>query len=425
VGLNPFIDQLGILRVGGRIEKSELEFIEKKPVILLKGHHISNLIVQHYHERTQHQGRHLTEGAVRAAGWWIVGLKRLVSSIIHHCVSCRRTRGKLQHQMMAELPSDRLEVAPPFTNVGVDIFGPWEVLTRKTRGGQANSKRWAVLFTCLVTRSVHIELVEEMTSSAFINAMRRFMAIRGPVKIFRSDRGTNFVGAVNELKEDSVNVEEGNIKHFLFNSNCTWIFNSPHSPHMGGAWERLIGIAKGILNNMLYNKCGKYITHDILSTFMSEVCAIMNSRPLSMTSDPDCSFVLTPSVLLTQKTNVMDCSNLSTYDIDCKDVYKSQWKRVQAMANTFWSCWKKEYLHKLQARHKWFNKTDNIKVGDVVIVKEDDHDCYQWTTGIVTKTVPSSDDIVRKVEIQTLTNGKPANYTRPIVDLVVLFNEEL
>ena len=134
---------------------------------------------------------------------------------------------------MADLPSDRLTPGPPFSSIGVDTFGPWEVVTRKTRGGAANSKRWAILFTCLVTRAIHIEVVEELSSSGFINALRRFTSIRGPVKLIRSDRGTNFVGAADQLKLDVINVEDQAVKSFLYNSGTTWIFNAPHSSQCG------------------------------------------------------------------------------------------------------------------------------------------------------------------------------------------------
>lgn len=103
---------------------------------------------------------------------------------------------------MADLPADRVTPSPPFSAVGVDTFGPWPVVARKTRGGLAESKRWAILFTCLASRAIHIEVVEEMRSSAFINALRRFVAIRGPVREFRSDRGTNFIGALDQNKRN-------------------------------------------------------------------------------------------------------------------------------------------------------------------------------------------------------------------------------
>ena len=250
-------------------------------IILPKNHHVSVLLIRHYHESEKHQGRYLTEGSLRRHGYWIVGAKRLVSSVISKCVPCRRLRAKRSEQIMADLPLDRLTPGPPFTAVGVDTFGPWQVSTRKTRGGSATSKRWALLFTCLTSRAVHIEVIEELSSSSFINALRRFMAIRGPVKLFRSDRGTNFVGSTDDLHIDAINVESSKVKEFLFNSGTKWIFNAPHSSHMGGVWERMIGITRKILDAMLLEHGSRALTHEVLSTFMLEVCAIVNSRPIA------------------------------------------------------------------------------------------------------------------------------------------------
>lgn len=119
---------------------------------------------------------------------------------------------------MADLPEDRVVPSDPFSSIGADVFGPWQVVSRKTRGGVAESKRWAVVFTCLYTRAVHIELLEDMSSSSFINALRRLIALRGRVKLIRSDRGTNFVGAAQELKLNVINVEDGPVSTFLNNS---------------------------------------------------------------------------------------------------------------------------------------------------------------------------------------------------------------
>ena len=278
--LNPFLDDDGVLRVGGRINNSEIGALEKNPLLLPGKHHVSKLIVRHFHAEVQHQGRSFTEGAVRSAGFWITGGKKLVSSIIHKCVPCRKMRGQLEHQKMSDLPQDRLEVAPPFTNVGVDTFGPWTVVSRRTRGGSSSSKRWAIMFTCLVTRAVHIEVVDEMSSAAFINALRRFVALRGKVKVFRSDRGTNFIGATDDLRIDTINVEDGPVKNFLYNSGTVWIFNPPHASHMGGVWERMIGVTRKILDSMMSNASDRTFTHDVLCTFMAEVCAIINNRPI-------------------------------------------------------------------------------------------------------------------------------------------------
>ncbi|XP_052783279.1 uncharacterized protein LOC128219510 [Mya arenaria] len=234
--LSPFIDEHGILRVGGRRSKAEISSNIKHPAIIPKKSHVASLLVRYFHEKAQHQGRLITEATLRNNGFWVIGAKRLVSSVIHKCVVCRKLRGKFQGQRMADLPSDRVTPGAPFTVVGVDVSGPCNIVARKTGGGLAESKRWAVLFTCLGTRAVHIEVIEDMSSSAFINALRRFLAIRGPVKEFRSDRETNFVGALEDIQAKGICVEAGPVKTHLQDSKIVWKFNPPHASHMDGVW---------------------------------------------------------------------------------------------------------------------------------------------------------------------------------------------
>lgn len=416
--LNPVVDTNGLLRVGGRLSASNLSTKEKNPVIVPSQHHIATLLVRHYHEDVKHQGRHFTEGAVRAAGYWIIGGKKLISSILHKCVTCRKLRGKQEHQKMSDLPPDRLQPSPPFTYVGVDTFGPWTVVARRTRGGQSLNKRWAILFTCLNTRAIHIEVVEDMGASGFINALRRFISIRGKVQEFRSDQGTNFVGSIDDLKIDTVNVEDGQIKDFLYNKGVVWKFNPPHSSHMGGAWERMIGITRRILDSMLTTVSAKNLTHEVLTTFLAEVSAIVNARPIvAVSSDPEAPAILTPSTLLTMKT---DHVTERTEKWSMADLYKAQWRRVQALADTFWSRWRNEYLHTLQTRRKWKDTQTNIKEGDVVLLKDKGVNRNQWPTGLVTRVFPGRDGHVRKSMVRVVRNGIPKEYTRPITEMVFL-----
>lgn len=151
---------------------------------------------------------------------------------------------------MADLPPERLDTSPPFSYVGLDVFGPWSVVTRRTRGGAAQGKRWAILFTCTTTRSVHIEVIEFMDATSCINALRRFFAIRGPAKQLRSDRGTNFVAASVELNMAQPDEKQPSIVKYLHCNGCTWEFNPPHASHMGGVWERMIGVTRKILDSV-------------------------------------------------------------------------------------------------------------------------------------------------------------------------------
>ncbi|TKS65718.1 Extracellular calcium-sensing receptor [Collichthys lucidus] len=383
--LNPVADESGLLRVGGRISSApDLPRAEKHPLIIPHTHHIATLLVRFYHEQVVRQGRHITEGAVRAAGYWIVGGKRLVSSLIHKCEICRKLRRRLEEQKMADLPPDRLTPEPPFTHVGLDVFGPWAVMTRRTRGGSADSKRWAVIFTCMSTRAVHFELIESMTTDSFINALRRFFAIRGPAKLLRSDRGTNF------------------------GRGCSWIFNPPHSSHMGGAWERLIGVARRILDAMLLQTAHTRLTHEVLSTLMAEVMAIMNARPLvPVSSDPDAPTVLTPAMLLTQK---MSTVSAPSGNFQMAELHGKQWKHVQCLANTFWKRWRRDYLSTLQGRRKWTAERPSVQVGDVVLLKDSQAHRNEWPVGLIVNTLPSGDKRIRKAEQQVCKlRGNPEN----------------
>lgn len=416
--LCPYVDQSGLLRIGGRLSQAHFDRDTISPLILPKQSHVTTLLIRHHHEQAQHQGRHITEGTLRAAGLWIIGGKRLISSILYHCVTCRRLRGKMETQKMSDLPDDRLSTDPPFTFVGLDVFGPWAIAARRTRGGLASSKRWAVLFTCMSTRAIHIEVIEAMDSSSFINALRRFFSIRGPAKQIRSDCGTNFVGACRELQMESINNNKG-VQEYLSSNGCKWIFNPPFSSHMGGSWESLIGLTRRILDSMLLKVSPTKLTHEVLITFMAEVSAIVNARPLvPVSTDPDAPFILTPATLLTQKISALPPPK-GTF---VEDLFSKQWRQVQCLADTFWHRWRTEYLPTLQKRKKWNKDERDLQEGDVVILKDHQTKRNDWPMGIIVKTFPSSDTRVRKVEVKITKDGSCKTFLRPVTETVLLLS---
>ncbi|XP_062587768.1 uncharacterized protein LOC134249431 [Saccostrea cucullata] len=259
-----------------------------------------------------------------------------------------------------------------------------------------------------------------MSTGSFINAMRRFYAIRGEVKEFRSDRGTNFIGAADALHMKVINVEDSETISILEDHRTVWKFNPPHASHMGGVWERLIGVARRILDNMLRNPANQNLTHEVLSTLMAEVSAIINARPIvSVSTDPNSPFILTPSVLLTQKTGTM---TQHPVELDTKEMYRSQWKYVQILANTFWKRWKSDYLSTLQSRQKWESVNENLKVGDIILLHDRDVPRNQWPLGVVLRVFPSDDGLVRKVEVQVVRGDATIVYVRPVCEIVKLLS---
>lgn len=151
--LDPFIDENGTLRMGGRIRRAKLTEDIKFPVLLPINGHITKLVVQHFHDTSQHQGRTTTLNEIRSSGYWINGGTSSVSRHIFTCVRCRKLRGSTQSQKMSNLPEDRQQPAPPFTYCAVDYFGPWIIKEKRKE-----IKRYSVLFTCMASRAIHLEV---------------------------------------------------------------------------------------------------------------------------------------------------------------------------------------------------------------------------------------------------------------------------
>ena len=229
------MDDYGLLRVGGRINKCNLPHDVKHPVILPKVGHLTTLIVRHFHEKTSHQGRGITANEIRACGIWIVGCRAVVSGYIRRFFICRRFGGALHKQKMTQLPDDRLQCTPPFTYCAVDYFGPFNIKDRRSV-----VPRYGVLFTCMMSRATHLETANSLESDSFINALRRFIAIREPVRQLRCDRGTNFVGTHNQLNCELASMTNRKVAQFFLDNNCDFKFNVPSVSHIGGVWERQI-----------------------------------------------------------------------------------------------------------------------------------------------------------------------------------------
>ncbi|KAK0152714.1 hypothetical protein N1851_005757 [Merluccius polli] len=192
---------------------------------------------------------------------------------------------------MADLPSERVTPdEPPFTRVGVDYFGPFEVKSRRS-----GVKRYGVILTCMAIRAIHIEGAPSLDTDAFINALRRFIARCGQVRELRSDNGTNFRGAEQELKTAIEKWNQAQINDVLLQKGIKWYFNPPAGSHHGGSWERLIRSVRKVLNSTLNVQS---LDEEGLHTVLCEVEAIINGRPITKASmDPYDLEALTPNHL--------------------------------------------------------------------------------------------------------------------------------
>ena len=298
LSLDPVLTDDGLLRVGGRLRNAPIDHQAKRPVILPKDCHVSNMIIRHTHETINHQGRNHVLGELRQR-YWIINASAAVRKLVRSCVTCRKFQAKSGVQKMADLPTCRLQPnEPAFSQTGVDYFGPIPV-----KVGRTTKKRYGVLFTCFTSRAIHIEVAETLDTSSCINAIRHFISQRGPVKEMHSDNGTNFTGANNELRSALQEIDQETIQRFGANHGFKWSFNVPAASHHGGVWERQIRTVKKILQAILTEQHIKVTTSDEqLYTLLCEVESTINSRPLTKASDdPTDLDVLTPNHLLHMK----------------------------------------------------------------------------------------------------------------------------
>jgi hypothetical protein len=405
--LNPVLDEEDILRVGGRIKHAPIPYNAKHPIILPRSHSIVKLIVSSIHEHLNHSGVEHVISELRQK-YWIPQVRAIAKKIAKSCPTCKRSYSQPVPPMMANLPPSRLQpFSPPFCNTGVDYFGPMLV-----KQGRSKVKRYGCLFTCMVTRSVHLEIAHALDTDSFIMALRRMIARRGKPRHLYSDNGTNFVGAERELKECLESLDQGKIANVLTQERIQWHFNPPSSPHFGGVWERLVQSAKKALKVTLN---GQLVNDEVLHTLMVEVESLLNSRPLTHVSvDPQDPEPITPNHFLIGRSS----PNIPPGTFDDQDLYgRKRWRQAQILVDLYWKRWLREYVPNLTERRKWNTPTARpLKADDVVLVVDENLPRGQWRLGRVIKTFSGEDGQVRSAEVKT----KYGQYKRPAVKLCLL-----
>ncbi|XP_038116638.1 uncharacterized protein LOC119768917 [Culex quinquefasciatus] len=411
--LYPFLDGDGTLRIGGRLQQSSLPFEVKHPVILPKVHQFTKLLVEELHSQNCHAGPSLLTATVNQR-YWIQGCQSVIKQVIHNCVRCRRLKAKTAQQLMGSLPAARVTACRPFTHVGVDYAGPIQVRCSNTRGTRC-MKGYIVVFVCLSTKAVHLEAVSDLTSQGFISALKRMIARRGYCCEIWSDNGTNLVGADRLLQEiyEAIMAHSKEAEQFLCNLGIKWKFIPPASPHQGGIWEAAVKSAKSLLRPVVGNE---KLTFEELSTVLCQIEACLNSRPLCpLSTSPDSLEALTPGhFLVGQPLNMIpepDVMHLKMNQLD-------RWQKMQRYSTEFWNRWRDEYIATLQPRGKWRASEENIKPGQLVLVKNDNAPPSAWELARVVAVHPDRAGLVRNV---TLRRGKH-EYQRSVQKICPLPN---
>ncbi|XP_062704081.1 uncharacterized protein LOC134286482 [Aedes albopictus] len=404
---SPWLDRNGVMRMRGRIANCDYATEDAKhPIILPRDHPTTKLIIAHYHQKYNHQNHETVINEIRQK-YSVSKLRTAFAKIRNNCQLCKNHRIVPKVPIMADLPEARLDAfTQPFTHVGVDFFGPYEIVI-----GRRSEKRWGMLATCLTTRAIHIEVACTLNTDSCVMALRNFISRRGKPRTIYSDRGTNFVGANRELKEAECTINQDKLMTEFVDAETSWKFLPPSSPHMGGSWERLIGCVKKNLMGILSMR---RLTDEVLRNLLTEVENTVNSRPLThVPVDDESSPALTPNHFLIGSSNGV--KPLCTAD-DSGENLRQCWRLSQIQANRFWKRWINDYLPEITRRTKWFTDTKPVEDNDVVVIVDPKLPRNCWPKGRIICTHPGRDGQPRSATVRTATGI----YERPVAKLAVL-----
>ncbi|XP_055615136.1 uncharacterized protein LOC129761441 [Toxorhynchites rutilus septentrionalis] len=385
--LTPMLDEFGILRMDGRITAApNVNESVKFPIILPRKYRLTYLLLDDYHRRFRHCNMETVVNEVRQH-FHIPQLRVAVKQVAKSCQWCRTYKTEPCIPRMAPLPAARVtSFQRPFTNTGLDLFGPLLV-----KIGRSNTKRWIAVFTCLTIRAVHVEVVHSLSTRSCVEAIRRFVVRRGSPATIYSDNGTNFREASRLLQEQ---IEQ--LATTFTSSSTKWIFIPPGTPHMGGAWERMVRSIKTAMDDA-YSIHGK-LNDETLVTLVVEVEGIVNSRPLTyLPISSEESEALTPNhFLLGSSSGVRQQAEAD----DSVAVLQASFHQIQQHLDTFWRRWLREYLPTLNKRTKWFGDVKPVAAGDLVVIV-DESTRNRWERGRILEVIRGSDGRIRQAIVQT------------------------
>ncbi|GBL94040.1 hypothetical protein AVEN_185016-1 [Araneus ventricosus] len=396
--LVPFLDEDSLLRITGRLLEAELCFGEKHPVILPRRCKFTELLVTTEHERIGHCGVSATLTQLRKK-YWIPKGRQLVKTMIRICLICKKYNAKPADQLSGQLPRDRISQSPPFQIVGIDFTGAILVKDNKE-----THKSYVALFTCAVTRAVHLELVSDMSTKCFLLALRRFLSRRGNCKVIYSDNARTFTAAQRELVYFTNILKDSKFQNFVADNGIHWKFIVERAPWWGGFYERLVKTVKEPLRKIL----GKaLLTFEELSTILSEVEVIGNNRPLTyVENDPGEPEPLTPAHFLELGYGDFKYPVHFIELIDSTTARKSYKKRKTyqtLLLKQLWRRWKEQYLLQLKTVNHFKTPSlhKNLKLNDVVLVEGNVKSKLLWELGVIKEIFIDRDNNVRSCLIKT------------------------
>ena len=421
----------GILRCYGRLNSNEV--LIQAPVLLPSTSRFTELVIWFIHYLHYHASPQYTLAELRKT-FWIPKGRAVVKRVLRSCVTCKRfVGGPYKLPPMPDLPDYRITPARPFSTVGLDYMGPLRIKL----AGEV-SKIWVLLFTCAVVRAVHLEVVFDLSTQSFLNALRRFVSRRGVPSLIISDQAATFKLADQVLRKAWAKMlQSDDVANFSAQRGISWEFIAAYAPWAGGFYERMVGIVKSGLKKAIGRRL---LSFDEFSTFLLEFEALVNSRPLTYLYDDPTYRPLRPIDFLAPV--VPDHDHVSvgfppfqeeeedSDDPEWKPPTRDQasklvdnWSKTQSALKKLWIRFVDEYLPSLREVHHWDHaQAHNAvpvqpQVDDIVLLHEENQPRNHWKLARILSTRPGRDGQVRDATVRLPQGGesrRPVNRLYPL-----------
>ena len=391
------------LVIGGRVSNFPISYDGNYEVPIVPYGPLGRLIMLHYHDK--HHREVDTVVAVARADVWVVKARKLAAEWDNKCKICLIKRQKLAGQVMGDLPSFRSEVKPAWTSVNMDLFGPYIIRDDCVkRGPRIYKKVWGVIFTCTLTRGVHLDVAMDYSTESVLHTIRRLMAAKGDVKLIISDPGSQLKGANKELISWRKDWDEQMLVRFGAKKSLDWLFIMPDSQHQNGAAEVMIKMVKGVKKAFLKSMGEQVLSLNEMSTMMAEISNLVNQRPIGVKPNTNThpEFLSPNSLYLGRCSDRISSGPFQSgqmFNDDPKHA-RDRFQLVQAITNQFWKNWIKLYFPSLLLRHKWHTSRRNLKVEDICLLQDESLFRSEWRMAKVMEVYPDKTGTVRNVLVQ-------------------------
>ena len=335
-------------------------------VVLPEKSRLALLLTLHAH-RDDHRNTGITQ-RVRRLGYWVIRGNSLAKTVVKNCIVCRKYKPVTLEQKMADLPKVLMDVpVRPFSHVCLDYTGA--ITVKAMTNKRATMRTYPLVFVCVNTGAVHVQLAADYSTKAFMLEFQQFMALRGPPSYVRCDMGSQLSAATSKVEDgDMPRFKWPEIRKLCINYGTEFSQCATQAQWRNGRAESAVRALKRTLKHLHH---GQTLNYAELSCLLSRAAATINRRPIGARHHGGGEgeiCIITPELLL-QGGRL--CKG-PEHGQDLTEEFSTVSSHMVSMEQSFlnwWREWFDQVWESLVPYKKWRTHCRDVKVGDIVLLQ--------------------------------------------------------